>query len=264
MQNAIVTDIVGQQIYSSLDQHYVEILEKTNQQLNSSISAFAVSFGVLGVIIGLIGIGTAFLIYRLQTDYKKELKKTAKELEEELLKRQGIMFEDLKIQYVAAQTSFINSGIKTNKSKFLLIPGSIVKGETLDFWYWYGNDTNRYSFLSHDVVESWFPDAATRPAITAVRDTVLASITLNGFIGYKPGTRLIKISSDPKIYAISEGMKLRWLENEKIIEQIYGSSWRDLLITVPDVVFIEYVVGDSVVRVSDYNFKDEMNNAQLP
>lgn len=264
MKSKIISESMSQQLRSSLDQHYLEMLEKTNQQLNSWISSYGVLSAILGVMIGLLGIVAAVIIYYQGADYKKMLEKSKLDLRKELTNKQRQMFEDLKVQQIAALNSFFNLGIKSREDKIVLMPGSIIKGETLNFIYWYGYDQNRYTFISKEAVESWFPESASKPPLTKVSDVTLASIALNGFVGYKPGTRLLKISSDEKIYALSAEMLLHWIETEDLIEKIFGPSWKDILITIPDVFFIKYAIGDSIVRFSDYDPKSEREQASLP
>ena len=57
---------------------------------------------------------------------------------------------------------------------------------------------------------------------------------------------MVKITTDPKTYAVEPGGILRWIKNEDIAEKLYGPEWYLRIDDVPDVFFINYAQGDPI------------------
>lgn len=144
------------------------------------------------------------------------------------------------------------------------LPGSILKGETLNCLYWFGSDGNRYTIQNEDILRTWFPESAPQPVIYQITDSVLASIPLGGNILYRAGSRLIKIKSDPKIYVVGNEGSIHWIESENTIEQIFGFHWRDLLVIIPDALFVDYYVGQTIESAADFDPQEVKRLDRLP
>src|SRR3989338_4746527 len=76
-------------------------------------------------------------------------------------------------------------------------PGDLIKGGTAAVYY-YGTDAKRYVFPTEKTYQSWY---ANFDQVKTVSDTELASYPLGGNVTYRPGVKLIKIMTDPKVYA---------------------------------------------------------------
>lgn len=80
--------------------------------------------------------------------------------------------------------------------------GSLIKMDGISSVYYLGDDNKRYVFPSESVYFSWyqdFNDVLTIPA------TTLQSYPLGGNIVMRAGTKLIKITTDPAVYAVEPG-----------------------------------------------------------
>jgi hypothetical protein len=104
----------------------------------------------------------------------------------------------------------------------------------------------RYAFPNDKVFFSWYADFANVITVTAAE---LAAYPLGGNVTYRPGVRLIKVQTDPKVYAVSRYGTLRWMTSESIASSIYGSSWNTHVHDVPDAFFVNYVMGSPVNSV---------------
>ena len=68
----------------------------------------------------------------------------------------------------------------------------------------------------------------------------------------QPGHVLVKLKSDPKVYAIeadpSDPAKdiLRWIPSEAVANNIYGSAWADYIIDIEPTVYIRYTTGSEI------------------
>ena len=81
----------------------------------------------------------------------------------------------------------------------------------------------------------------------------MANITIGGNVTYRPGTRMVKISSDPRVYAVDAHGTLRWIANETVARGLYGPSWAKEIRVIPDYLFINYTVGAPFSTISDFS-----------
>lgn len=109
--------------------------------------------------------------------------------------------------------------------------------------YYYAGDSKRYVFPNETTYWSWYSDFSSVKTIT---DAELAAIQIGGNVTIRPGTKLVKITTDPKVYAVTAGGSLHWVESEAIATSLYGASWAQRVVDVPDAFFVNYTVGSSV------------------
>ncbi|MBI2484829.1 hypothetical protein HYW18_01620 [Candidatus Uhrbacteria bacterium] len=99
----------------------------------------------------------------------------------------------------------------------------------------------RYVFPSAGVYASWFSDFS---AVKGVTEEVLAKYPIGGSVIYRPGVRLLKLVSDPKVYVIEPGGVLRWIPSEAVAISLYGPAWIERLDVLDDAFFAAYRVGE--------------------
>lgn len=117
--------------------------------------------------------------------------------------------------------------------------------------YWYSSNGTRHVFPNEKTFLTWFPYHQFDRVLT-IPDETLAGIRLGNNSIYRPGSRLVKIATDPKVYAIDARGVLRWIETEAIAEALYGQRWQSFLDEIPDPFFLNYTVGASIRRASDF------------
>jgi hypothetical protein len=122
-------------------------------------------------------------------------------------------------------------------------PGTLIKAFNFDTVYYCGRDGKRYVFLNERVFYSWFDDFSSLVDMSALD---IARIPLGGNITYRPGSRMVKIESDPKVYAIARGGLLRWVMTEAVAEALYGPNWNQFIDDVPVSFWINYRFGDPI------------------
>lgn len=120
---------------------------------------------------------------------------------------------------------------------------ALITTPTTDAVYYCGADGKRYVFPNSKIFFSWYEDFSDVQTITPEE---LASIPIGGAVTYRPGTRLIKITTDPKVYAVSRGGELRWITSEEIAETLYGSGWAKQVEDLPDAYFANYRIGEPI------------------
>jgi hypothetical protein len=117
--------------------------------------------------------------------------------------------------------------------------GTFIKG-SLPAVYYCGKDGKRYVFVNDKVFFTWYSDFSS---VITISDTDLAKIPLGGNITYRPGKRMIKVQSDPRVYVISRGGLLRWVSSEAIALQLFGPNWATMIDDVSDAFFVNYTMG---------------------
>lgn len=129
------------------------------------------------------------------------------------------------------------------------LQGTLIKG-SLSAVYFYGDDGKRYVFPNDKVFFSWYADFSSVKEIT---DAELAAIQIGGNVTYRPGTKLVKVTSDPRVYAVSGHGVLRWITTEDLAKKLYGSDWAKQVHDLSDSLFGDYEVGSSIASDDSYH-----------
>ena len=130
-----------------------------------------------------------------------------------------------------------------------LAPGDLIRGETRNAVYYYGADGFRYVFGNDKVYFTWYDNFDSVKWLT---DANLGTIQIGGNATYRPGTRMIKINSDPKTYAGGQGGTLHWVTSEAVAVSMYGSTWNQQIDDVPDSFFSNYQAGSDITDTSQF------------
>jgi hypothetical protein len=123
------------------------------------------------------------------------------------------------------------------------VAGMRIKGKSSTAVYYCGADGKRHAFPNQRIHDSWFTGFA---GVGTVTDETLAQIPLGANVKYRPGVRMIKIQSDPKVYAVDANGSLRWVQEEASALALYGADWNKKIDDVSDAFFTDYSVGDPV------------------
>jgi len=121
-------------------------------------------------------------------------------------------------------------------------PGSLIKG-SLPAVYYCGADGKRWVFPNEAAFRTWYQDFSS---VIPVSDEILSSIPLGGNVTYRPGSRMIKVQSDPKVYVVDYNGILHWVETEDVARRLYGESWKSKIDDISDAFFVNYRVSDSI------------------
>lgn len=120
---------------------------------------------------------------------------------------------------------------------------ALVKSPASDAVYYCGADRKRYVFPNDKVYFTWYDDFSEVIEITSEE---LANIPLGGNATYRPGVKLIKITTDPKVYAVDRGGTLRWMKSPSVAQELYGDDWSDMVDDVSDAFFVNYTIGEPI------------------
>jgi len=137
--------------------------------------------------------------------------------------------------------------------------GDLIRGETFSAVYYYGADGFRYVFPNDKAYFTWYKDFNS---VKWVSDANLTKIQIGGNVTYKPGVKMIKINSDPRVYVVSSGGVIHPIGSEAIASALYGATWNKQIDDVSDGFFPNYVMGGSIDVASMYDPAAEKADAE--
>jgi len=115
--------------------------------------------------------------------------------------------------------------------------GDLIKMDGLSAVYYLGDDGQRYVFPNSSTYMSWYSDFS---GVVTVPSSELQSYPIGGNVTMRPGTNLVKITTDPTVYAVEPGSELRSIVSEENAIDLYGADWADKVVDVPDAFFVNY------------------------
>lgn len=137
----------------------------------------------------------------------------------------------------------------TNAPSAVFSPGDLIKGESFSAVYYYASNGKRYVFPNEKTYFTWYTDFST---VKTLSDAQLGVIGIGGNVTYKPGYKMVKITTDPKVYAVDRGGILRHVTSQELAETLYGLNWQSDIDDVPDAFFTNYRIGTAIEVASDY------------
>lgn len=144
----------------------------------------------------------------------------------------AVIFGAVGIRPVSAATVSLSS----------LVAGDLIRASATSAVYYYGQDGFRYVFPNDKTYFTWYSNFDTVKWLT---DSDLGKIQIGGNVTYKPGSQMVKINTDPKVYVVAKGGKLIAVGSESVASTLYGSAWNTHIDDVPDGFFSNYKVSTS-------------------
>jgi hypothetical protein len=120
--------------------------------------------------------------------------------------------------------------------------GDLIKMDGRNTVYYLGADNKRYVFSSANVYFSWYGDFSS---VKTIPQLELESYGLAGKnVTVRPGTKLVKITTNPLVYAVDPNGVLRSIVSEANATNLWGSNvWTTKIIDIADESFADYTVG---------------------
>ncbi len=117
--------------------------------------------------------------------------------------------------------------------------------------YYVGSDGRRHAFSNAKVFFTWYSDFA---GVVEVSLEDIATIPLGANVTYKPGVRMVKFMTDPKVYVVSKGGVLHWVQTEDAAKELYGELWNQNVDDISDAFYLNYKISsDYVAGIADYD-----------
>ncbi|MFA5935634.1 MAG: plastocyanin/azurin family copper-binding protein [Patescibacteria group bacterium] len=136
-------------------------------------------------------------------------------------------------------------------------PGDLIRGSAVSTVYYFAPDGKRYVFPNEKTYFTWYTDFSK---VKLISDGQLGTIPLGrSNVTYRPGYKMIKITTDPRTYAVDQGGVLRHIKSEELAKTLFGLNWQDRVDDLPDPFFINYKVGTAVEMAAEYKTSDVLN-----
>ncbi|MCP3682234.1 MAG: hypothetical protein GY861_06030 [bacterium] len=115
--------------------------------------------------------------------------------------------------------------------------GDLIKMDGLSSVYYLGADEKRYVFPNEATYFSWYSDWS---GVVTIPQAELEGYPLGANVTMRPGTKLVKITTNPKVYAVESNGVLRAIPDEATAKALYGDMWAQRVVDVPDAFFTNY------------------------
>lgn len=133
----------------------------------------------------------------------------------------------------------VDKGLVTASGTVFCTAGTLIRASSPAVYYC-GADGKRYVFPNEKTYKTWYSDFSSVQVLT---DAQLGAIQIGGNATYKPGVKMVKIQSDPRVYAVDNGGVLRHVTSEAIARSMYGDNWNTKIDDISDAFFVNYSIG---------------------
>lgn len=162
------------------------------------------------------------------------------------------LFSLVVLMAIASATVTISS------SAHAAIPNTgLVKSPSHSAIYYKASNGKRYVFPNEKTYFTWYQDFSS---VVVISESELASLPIGGNVTYRPGVKLLKVTSDPKVYAIAGPKTLRWVSSESVARNLYGASWFSKVDDLPDTFFTNYELGDMIAETGQFSPQSHMSS----
>jgi plastocyanin len=126
--------------------------------------------------------------------------------------------------------------------------GDLIKGSERTVYYFASNG-RRYVFPNQSTYFTWYKDFS---GVKTISDGALSTIPLGENVTYRPGSRMLKLTSAKTVYVVDQGGVLRAIASEQLAKTLYGISWGSQINDLPDVFWSNYHVGTPIETAPEY------------
>lgn len=153
---------------------------------------------------------------------------------------------DVAAAKLASPTIDSDKGLVVTPSRDVFcVAGSLIRIPSNPSAYYCGFDGKRYVFPDARTYATWYKDFST---VQTISEAEMANVPLGGVVTYRPGVKLVKIQTDPKIYAVDRNGTLRYMTSPAIAAKYYGTYWAKSVEDIPVAFFSNYTIGNPVSR----------------
>ncbi len=145
--------------------------------------------------------------------------------------------------FFSALLALVAFGISV-PTTYAAVETGLVRTQDASTVYFATGDGRRLTFSNERIYRSWYPDFSN---VQVISSNDLAGMRLTGAVLYRPG-QLIKITTDPKVYLVTEYGLLRWIPTEALALAIAGPAWAQHVDDLSDAFFSSYVIGAPVTE----------------
>ncbi len=173
--------------------------------------------------------------------------------EEEDEEQSPIHRDDATSSYDTSRQRFVaeDSGEVDSSGRALsrVASGWFVRSEQFSTVYYIDSSYVRHPLWDTQTFFTW---ADSWDDITWVTDATLATMPLGKPVLPKSGVVLVKLESDPSVYAVDEDTSgnsiLRRVPSEEDARALFGSSWQSYVIDIPPTIFPHFGKGSPLTK----------------
>lgn len=164
------------------------------------------------------------------------------------------------LPFIAGMTMLASSVLPVSAATtdVAVSPGDLITSDQTKAVYYFAPDGRRYVFPNEKTYFTWYKDFSTVKVIPHNRLSTLPLGRSN--VTYRPGVKMVKITTDPRTYVVERGGILRHVPTEEVAKTLYGINWKDKIEDVPDAFFSNYKVGSALQSAADYSPSNTMTN----
>ncbi len=147
-----------------------------------------------------------------------------------------LFFVAVSVMTVFGVVGFVPAGAKA------AVAGDLIKMAGNSAVYYF-DGSKRYVFPQENVYKSWYKDFS---GVQTISQSELQSYPIGGNVTMRPGTWMVKITTDPKVYAVTPGGVLHWVDSESRAVALWGANWNKMIVDVSDAFFVNYTTGTAL------------------
>ncbi len=147
----------------------------------------------------------------------------------------------MKVLSITALAALILSSLPMGHQALAAGADDLVKCPDFSAVYYLAEDGKRYVFPNEDMFFSWYPDFNEVKTISCED---LATFPIGGRLVYQAGTRLVKIPSDPSVFAVEDDGVLREIPDEDTARDLFGDDWSERVDDVSEAFWPSFTIGD--------------------
>jgi len=147
-----------------------------------------------------------------------------------------LFFVAVSVMTVFGVVGFVPSGASAATA------GSLIKMAGNSAVYYF-DGTKRYVFPQENVYKTWYKDFS---GVMTISQAELQTYPIGGNVTMRPGTWMVKITTDPKVYAVTPGGVLHHVDSESRALALWGANWNKMIVDVSDAFFVNYSTGTAL------------------
>jgi plastocyanin len=136
-----------------------------------------------------------------------------------------------------------------NAPSAVFSPGDLIKSTSNKSVYYYASNGKRYVFPNEKTYFTWY---ANFSGVKTIADAQMSIIPLGGNVTYRPGVKMVKVTTDPRTYVVDQAGILRHVASEQLANTLYGLNWQEKIEDLPDAFFTNYRIGTAIQVASDF------------
>jgi hypothetical protein len=121
--------------------------------------------------------------------------------------------------------------------------GDLIKSASSNSVYVVTSEGKRNIFPHESVFYSYFTGFDN---ILAVSDNIISQLPIGRNVTIRPGTNLIKLQTNPSVYAVEPGGVIRMLKDEAMAVSFYGDNWAQKVVDILDAFWPDYIEGEPI------------------